>query len=519
MDRRTGKERGIYVRVKSIGKRKDREDIIKPHNRKRSHRRQCKVRQPPQGLIANAGKSPTRTQEHPPKTIVKGDIFLMTASTVLWLTLAALVISIVAGRKMKINIGIIAIFFAFIIGCFCCGKSVSTVISYFPVRFTFMILSINFFFGFVIHNGTMEGIANRIIYASRKATWLLPYMIFFTALIICGVGGGSVAATVVVAPIGYALATAIGFEPVLVAAAVNLGAVAVSLLPWSSYGVLLSGILQQTFDAEFSYNAGLRVSATMVVVFLISFTLFYFLWRGDKLKRRNCRTLQVEMEKPEPFTSEQKRTLALLLVVLALVILVPIAKMLFPCDLTNWLANYCDIQFLSIAGGIVAVLLKVGDANEVLKRDVPWGLLVMACGVSMLVATATNEGIGPVLASWLSDSIPAGAMHGVISLLASAISTVSDGVNVGVGTMSTMVPALAATTGLSAASLVNAMCMGQAMTSISPLSTGGAQILSLASHLDEDGRQRQYIRQFIIAAFQLVFAAVLSFLGIHLIWH
>ena len=172
------------------------------------------------------------------------------------------------------------------------------------------------------------------------------------------------------APIGYALATAIGFEPVLVAAAVNLGAVAVSLLPWSSYGVLLSGILQQTFDAEFSYNAGLRVSATMVVVFLISFTLFYFLWRGDKLKRRNCRTLQVEMEKPEPFTSEQKRTLALLLVVLALVILVPIAKMLFPCDLTNWLANYCDIQFLSIAGGIVAVLLKVGDANEVLKRAI-----------------------------------------------------------------------------------------------------------------------------------------------------
>lgn len=441
----------------------------------------------------------------------------MSAATVLWLTLAALIISIFAGRKLKINIGIIAIFFAFVIGCFFCGHSISTVISYFPVRFTFMILSINFFFGFVIHNGTMEGIANRIVYASRKNTWLIPYMLFFTALVICGVGGGSVAATVIVGPIGYALAASIGFDSVLVAAAVNLGAVSVSLLPWSSYGSLLNGILQQTFEPDFSYGAGLRVSASMVLVFLISFTLFYFLWRGDKLKRKSP-AANMGLEKPAPFTPVQKRTLGLLTVVLALVILVPVAKMLFPNPVTNWLASYCDIQFLSIAGGIVAVLLKVGDANEVLKRDIPWSLLVMACGVSMLVATATNEGIGPVLAGWLSNNIPSNAILGVVSLLASGISTVSDGVNVGVGTMSTMVPALSASTGIGMAALVNAMCMGQAMTSISPLSTGGAQILSLASYLDEEGRQKQYIKQFIIAGFQLVFAAVLSFIGFHLIW-
>lgn len=442
----------------------------------------------------------------------------MAPATVLWLTLIALVISVVAGSKLKINIGILGIFFAFIIGCFCCGKSISTVISYFPVRFTFMIISINFFFGFVIHNGTMEGIANRIIYTFRKAVWALPFVVFFTSLVICGIGGGSVAATVVVAPIAYALATAIGFEPVLAAAAVNLGAVSVSLLPWSSYGALLNSILQRTFDADFSWGAGLRVSASMVIVFLISFSLFYFLWRGDNLKKKNYQAHQAEIKKPEPFTADQKKTLVLLGIILALVIVCPIAKMLFPNPVTNWLASYMDVQFLSIVGGIAAVLLKVGDANDVIKNDIPWGLLVMACGVSMLIATATNEGIGPVLAGWLSDSIPKGAMHGAISLLASIISAVSDGVNVGVGTMSTMVPALAATTGLSTAGLVNAMCMGQAMTSISPLSTGGAQILSLASHQTEESRQRQFVKQFIIAIFQLVFAAVLSFIGFHLIW-
>lgn len=443
----------------------------------------------------------------------------MSATTILILTAIALVISIIAGPKLKINIGVLGLFFAFVIGCFCSGLSVSTVISYFPIRIAFVIISVNFFFGFVVHNGTVEGVANRILYATRKHTSLIPYALFFMSYIICGSGAGSVAATVAVAPIGYAIASAAGFSPLIVAAAVNLGLLAMSHAPWTSYGVICNGILQQTFDPAFSYASCLRSCATMTVFFLCSFTIVYmFTFRRNHAKKLE-NGQDFEWKKPEPFTPVQKKSLVLLVVVLGLVILAPIVSMLFPTDIVKRLAGYCDIQFLAIIGAIVAAILKLDDANKVLERSIPWSLLIMVCGIGTLIAVATNAGIGPVLANMMSDSIPSGLMLGAVALLGCLISMVSDGISVGVATMAPMVATLSATTGISQAALVNAMMTAAAFPSISPLSMGGSQVLSLANHKTEEERQTQYKGQLYIAIFQSLLGVAIALLGVHKIWN
>lgn len=436
----------------------------------------------------------------------------MSASTVLILMIASFVIAIVVGTRTKINIGLFGILFAFLIGCFGCGSSVNTVISYFPVRFVFMIISVNFFFGFLIENGTMELFAKKIMYAFRNATWFLPFAIAITSAVVCGVGGGSTVSTLVVGPIAYLIAKQVGFSPVLAVAGVVNFSVVTSMLPWTSFGVMLRGILGQTVDADIAYNAGFTISLTMFILYGILFVVYYFVFKGNQNKR-------IELEKPEDYNPVQKKSLALMFVTLGLCIIGPVAKAIVTTPFTTWLSSYLDIQFLGIIFGIVAALMKVADCNDVLQKRIPWSLLILTGGAAMLVSVGTAAGTGALMASWVSNNISSGATHGVITMIGALISFIADGVSVGVNTLATALPGIADATGHSMPSLVNSLLLGVALTTISPFSTGGATILSLSGEtLDEAGKSKLFVSLICMAAVQLVAGVVASFIGINLMF-
>lgn len=436
----------------------------------------------------------------------------MSALTVLILMVAAFIISIVVGTRTKINIGLFGILFAFIIGCFFCGSSVNTVISYFPVNFVFMIISVNFFFGFLIENGTMDLFAKKIMYAFRNATWFLPFAIAITAAVVCGVGGGSTVSTLVVGPIAYAIAKQVGFSPILVVAGVVNFSVVTSMLPWTSFGVMLRGILGQTVDANIAYNAGFNISLTMFIIYGLLFLVYYFVFKGNQSKH-------IELEKPEKYNAVQKKSLIVMFITLGLCIIGPVAKAIDTTPFTTWLASYLDIQFLGIIFGIVAALLKLGDCNTILLKRIPWGLIVLTGGAAMLVAVGTAAGTGTLMAGWVSNNVSPSATHGVITMVGALISFIADGVSVGVNTLATALPGIAEDTGHSMPSLVNSLLLGVALTTISPFSTGGATILSLSGEtLEENERSRLFISMIGLAALQLVVGVVASFIGINLLF-
>ena len=72
----------------------------------------------------------------------------------------ALAVSIAIGRVRKINIGLVAIPFAYIIGAFFMHMKPSDVIDLWPSHIFFAILAISLFFGFAMANGTLAEIAN-----------------------------------------------------------------------------------------------------------------------------------------------------------------------------------------------------------------------------------------------------------------------------------------------------------------------------------------------------------------------
>ena len=113
----------------------------------------------------------------------------------------ALAVSIAIGRVRKINIGLVAIPFAYIIGAFFMHIKPSDVIDLWPSHIFFAILAISLFFGFAMANGTLAEIANGLLYRFRAAPVMLPVMIFLVSVLISALGAGYYAVMMLMAPI------------------------------------------------------------------------------------------------------------------------------------------------------------------------------------------------------------------------------------------------------------------------------------------------------------------------------
>ena len=73
-----------------------------------------------------------------------------------WIVVGAIILAIALGYKTRINIGLFAIAFAYLIGCFAMGMSPKEVINLWPLKIFFIIFSASLFYSFAIINGTLN---------------------------------------------------------------------------------------------------------------------------------------------------------------------------------------------------------------------------------------------------------------------------------------------------------------------------------------------------------------------------
>ena len=102
----------------------------------------------------------------------------------------AIILAIALGYKTKINTGLFGMVFAYLIGTFMMGLKPSEVIKMWPISIFFVIFSISLFYNFAIGNGTLEKLAQHLLYRIRKFPSLLPFAIFGAATIMSALGAG-----------------------------------------------------------------------------------------------------------------------------------------------------------------------------------------------------------------------------------------------------------------------------------------------------------------------------------------
>ncbi|NDV53576.1 MULTISPECIES: SLC13 family permease [unclassified Salipiger] len=410
------------------------------------------------------------------------------------ITVLAIVLAIILGYKTRINIGLFAIAFAYLIGAFLMGLKPSEIIAMWPLKIFFVIFSVCLFYSFAMVNGTLEKLAGHLLYACRGAPWLLPYAVFMTATVIAAMGAGYYTVLAFMAPITLLLCRRTGMDLILGGMAVNYGALGGANFMSSQSGIIFRGLMTNAgIDANTAFVNSVAIFAATFLLPVVVITLML-------LVTGKHRGLQGEMQidKPAPLEPKQRQTLWLTLAMMAIVLAAPLAHLALPGNETAAFINSkIDIGLIASVFSVIALMLKLGDERKAIA-SLPWPTLIMICGMGMLIAVAIKAGTIDQLAAWIGGTIPPvlvplsfGVVAAIMSLFASTLGVVTPA-------LFPMVPALAAQLGLSPMLMFTAIVVGAQATSISPFSSGGSLILGSAP--DAELRHSLFTRLLLRAA-------------------
>lgn len=407
-----------------------------------------------------------------------------------------LVFSILLSVKRNINIGVPAIGCAFFLGVCVLRLPSNDLLEYIPVNVIFVTVAGGMFFGYAIQNGAIQNLAHHVLYRCGRHGWIIPWAIFFTAALISATGAGPTPALVIVAPIGVAAALEAGFSPVLTTMAIVFGAQAGSSAIWTSSSGMRAGYLLEIWSSEDVSAMMNTLMMTGPVMFVMMFLVGYILLKG-------WNTSCMKFQKAEPFTVNQMKTLAVIAVGIALIVIPSVVEKVFPNPVTAFLQTRFDTYTFLSVGILACALLRLGDERTILKNQIPWAMVFMFIGVNILIGIATDAGIAEMLSKLLAEDVPTWMVPGVLGLIGALISLFS-GFTVVYPLLLPLLPALMEA-GVNPVAMITAVIFTTGVTAMSPFSMAGALVLS---NIKDDGlRNRLIPRQL---SYTLVIAVIVS---------
>jgi di/tricarboxylate transporter len=421
------------------------------------------------------------------------------------LVVGAILLSIILGYKTRINIGLFAIAFAYLIGSFALGLSPNDIIKMWPLKIFFIIFSVSLFYSFAIINGTLEKLAEHLMYRCRNFPHLLPYAIFITTTIIAALGAGYYTVLAFMAPITLLLCQRTGMSMIIGSMSVGYGALTGANFMSSQSGIIFRSIMVNagvTENQAFINSIGIFLSTAFIPFIVITALIFF------TKHRRNIAENNFKAERPSAFNKEQRQTLTLTLIMMGLVLLAPITHLLLPDNATvTFINSKMNIGLIASVFSVIALLLKLGDEKKAIA-SVPWSTLIMICGVGMLISVAIKAGTIGALASWIGTSIPAGLVPVAFGVVAAFMSLFASTLGVVTPALFPIVPAIAQNLSLDPMMLFICIVVGAQATAISPFSSGGSLILGACP--SEESRTTLF-PQLLFRAAPLGFAAALFF--------
>ena len=160
-----------------------------------------------------------------------------------WISVGALIVAVTLSMVTTINVGVVCLAFAWIVGVLMGGMSVGDILEGFPTQLFITLVGVTLLFSMARGNGTLERVTERAVRLCRGHAGVLPIMFFFLALALSTIGPGSIGATALLAPPAMAVAARTGGSFFLMALMIGNGALAGSLSPFSPTGVVANGVM------------------------------------------------------------------------------------------------------------------------------------------------------------------------------------------------------------------------------------------------------------------------------------
>ena len=372
-------------------------------------------------------------------------------------SLAALVVAIGLSMTTRINVGLVALAFAWLVGTYGAGLAPEVIARGFPASLFVTLAGMTLLFGAAEANGTLDALARRAARLARGDARLVPPLFFAVACVLAAAGPGAVSSVALVAPLGMVIGRRAGVSAFLMALVIANGANAGNLSPVSAVGAIANAKIAA---AGLGDHAGKVMLANFAASTLVALAAYV----GLGGFRRAAGPIAAPAADPGRWTrARQVTALAIAL----------------------WIVGVVAFKWhlgLSAFGFAIA-LIVAGRADETAAlARVPWGIILMVCGVSTLVALLETTGGMDLFTALLARVASAGTVNGVIALVTGIISLYSSTSGVVLPAFLPTVPGLVEKLGggdpLAVALSIN---VGSSLVDVSPLSTLGALCLATVS--------------------------------------
>ena len=370
------------------------------------------------------------------------------------LSLLALVVALALSMTSRINVGLLAVALAWVIGVYAAGLKPDVVMAGFPITLFLTLTGVTLLFAIADTNGTLERLAHHAVRAARGNARVLPVLFFLIAFAISSVA--------LVIPLAMAISERTGVSHFLTALMVANGANAGNLSPISSVGVIannamakggLGGHEWRVWAANFAAHALVALAAYLVLS-----------GRREVAPAGESRAAKAVAATDVALSGHQRLTSLLILA---------------------WIVGVVGFKLnlgMSAFGTAALLLLARAGDEQAAIRKVPWGVILMVCGVSLLIALLEKTGGMDLFKTLLARLATPVTLNGVIAFVTGAISTYSSTSGVVLPaflpTAATLVEKVGGGDPLAVALSIN---VGSALVDVSPLSTLGALCVAAVS--------------------------------------
>lgn len=411
------------------------------------------------------------------------------------LSLVLLVVVVALGYIRNLNVGILAIIASFalvLVG----GLDMALVLNGFPSKLFLNLLGIMYLFGLLQANGTLGLLSKKLVMLVGDRAWLTPIVVYVISYVVSAVGPGAIAAQAIMIPFSVLLSVQMGIKPYMMSSMAILGTVGGTTSPVAMTGIIVQGVID---EYAMSFPGVEHVVSSMMlgvsIMNAICAAVIYVLFRGWRLRQA-----PVASKDKEPFNRDQVMSLVGMA---ALIVCV--------------LAFGMDVGLMGFTVAIALSLLGAVNVEGALAR-VPWGVLLLVGGMSILMDITFEVGGIRLLTKALESVMNGSTASGVMALASGITGWFSSGNGVVIPTFVPTAPALASSLGCSAVSIIVGIAAGATVGGLSPFDSGGSMIIGYYSQeveITEKEQQKMFLVFFGLAALCVFVAAVCGLFGLY----
>jgi di/tricarboxylate transporter len=381
-----------------------------------------------------------------------------------WISLAALVVVVVLSCTTELNPGFLSLALAWLIGVYLAplwGRTftVGEVLAGFPTDLFLTLVGVTLLFTMARANGTLDQVVRAALGVCRENAGLIPIVFFGLALAIASIGAGNIAAAALIAPLAMAAADRTGIPPFLMTLMVGHGSIAGALSPIAPTGIIANGLMARMGMAGFERQTYLYNLLANTLAAGASYLAFGGLRLWGSIPKQET----IDHGPAVAMGAKQWITVGAIAILVTVVVGLRV-----------------NVGMGAFATAVLLTLAKVTDEKPAIQ-SIPWGVIVMVCGVTVLTSLLEKTGGIDLFTTILARFATHRSITGLIALVTGLMSVYSSTSGVVLPALLPSVPGLVAKLGGGdPLAIASSILIGGHLVDVSPLSTIGALCVASA---------------------------------------